>query len=477
MKLITLIKKIVEKNPNEICITKNGKSLTYKEFWKLCLMFSSYINLHSTKNKIVCIYEKDNFYDYIAIIGTLISGGTYVPLNKSMPDKKIKVILKKINPEFFFNGKNSFKDVKKINEKIFQQNIKPKQSKKKLKLAYILFTSGTTGEPKGVKISRNALDHYAIWLKNNIKIKKKFKVSQIPSIGFDLSVSDIFSSLIVGGELIIPNNDEMMFIGNYIKNQKIDHLVCTPSTIDYIESSGQLLKKNLSSLKSIFFCGEVLYEYQLSRLFSINNSLNIINAYGPTEATCSMSYVNLSFKNYRRYCNKTVSIGSPNRMMKMELISNSSDNQNFGEIFISGPQLAEGYFQNQKETKKKFILIKNRKYYKTGDLAKKFKGNLYFVGRADNQIKLKGFRIELNEIDFYLIKFGFNKSYSIFLNSKIITFVQGKQQISKKLKDYLKKNLEYYKIPQKIIKVKKFLLNKNGKIDTDYLKKKIRNEE
>ena len=161
----------------------------------------------------------------------------------------------------------------------------------------------------------------------------------------------------------------------------------------------------------------------------------------------------------------------------MELISNSSPNQNFGEIFISGPQLAEGYFKNQKETKKKFILIKNRKYYKTGDLAKKFKGNLYFVGRADNQIKLKGFRIELNEIDFYLIKFGFNKSYSIFLNSKIITFVQGKQQISKKLKDYLKKNLEYYKIPQKIIKVKKFLLNKNGKIDTDYLKKKIRNEE
>ena len=74
-------------------------------------------------------------------------------------------------------------------------------------------------------------------------------------------------------------------------------------------------------------------------------------------------------------------------------------------------------------------------------------------------------------------EFGFNKSYSIFLNSKIITFVQGKQQISKKLKDYLKKNLEYYKIPQKIIKVKKFLLNKNGKIDTDYLKKKIRNEE
>ena len=140
-------------------------------------------------------------------------------------------------------------------------------------------------------------------------------------------------------------------------------------------------------------------------------------------------------------------------------------------MFISGPQLSNGYFDNKTETKKKFIKKENKIYFKTGDIVKKINKNIYFVQRKDEQIKIKGYRIELQEINFYLIKYGFSQAHSLIINKDLVAFVQGKKLISNNLFSFLKRYLEDYKLPKKIIKIDHFLMNKNNKVDLIYLKK------
>ena len=177
---------------------------------------------------------------------------------------------------------------------------------------------------------------------------KKFNCSQIPSIGFDLSVADIFLSLCSGSRLIIPEYIDKIFPARWFLEKQINHVVCTPSTIDFIFSSKQLNKKNFKYVKSIFFCGEPLYFRQVKKIFSVNKSVHIINAYGPTEATCSMTYSDINFRNYHKKCIDTISIGKCIPGMKIKLDNKFKyDDKKIGEILISGEQLSTGYFRQK----------------------------------------------------------------------------------------------------------------------------------
>mgnify|MGYP000850478542 CR=1 FL=1 len=468
--IYNILKNIYLKNPLSTAIEIEDVKINYKSFFEDCLNFASYINFN--KYETIGIIGDYEYVNYIAIFGTLIAGKTYVPINQNLPIKKIKKILSVSKIKVLVISKIKEKKFKDINvKKIDYKSIikKEKIINKKFtvsKNAYIIFTSGSTGQPKGVPIERKSLFHYINWLKNNFAIKKNNRCSQFPNIGFDLSVVDIFATICSGGTLVIPKNlFYRNFPAKFIKEKKITHLVCVPSFVDIISNSLQINKENLISLKKIFFCGEPLYEMQLKKLFSVNKNLKIINAYGPTETTVSCTKLNLNKNNFKKYCNGTASIGKSIKGMKIKLLKFSKNEEKNLEILISGPQVFNGYLNNEKLSNKKFINIDDKIYFKTGDIVEVINKNIYFKKRMDAQVKIKGYRVELDEIDGFIRKYGIQQTKTFYKNLKLISFIVYKKNLIPKLKKYLKLVLPVYMLPSDIINLKSFPKNHNDKID------------
>ena len=263
---------------------------------------------------------------------------------------------------------------------------------------------------------------------------------------------------------------DRLFPGRFIKSKKIDFLVCVPSLIDVMKNSSDLTKNNLRSLKSIFFCGEALLKSQVENIFKVKKNIRIINAYGPTEATVSCTYKEVHFKDLKNKKFHSISIGKPIPGMKIKLLNNGKFSRKRGEIIIYGNQVADGYL-NKKENKNKFFFSKkNKSYFKTGDYVVTFNNEMYFKNRIDNQVKIKGNRIELDEITSCLTRYGIKKVHTIAFDNKIIAFYTDKKKYNQKLVDvFLKKNIPEYMVPHYLFHIKKFPLTRNIKLDIDSL--------
>lgn len=472
MKLLKKLEFYSRKNHDKTII-KLKKDISYSQFWLLTINLASY--LYKNKYQKVCILEskEKDYLFYVAMFATLLSGGTYIPINSSTPYKRLKFILsvskvniliskkkiyQKINTKYL--TKKNILNLKKIN------NFRPKKSKKD---AYIIFTSGSTGKPKGVKISRKALDHYVSWITKKFFNDKEIRCSQHPGIGFDLSVADIYGTICSGGTLFpIKDEYDKLFLNRFIRTNKLTHWISVPSAVDLICDNQFFKKKDLSTIKKMFFCGEILKKIHLETIFSAKKNIKVMNTYGPTEATVSCTEIILNSSNFRNYCKPTVSIGKVIKNMAIGLTNKT--NKYEGELFIKGPQISSGYLDDYDLNKKKFIKINNKKAFLTGDICKIVKGNYYFLHRSDRQIKINGNRIELDEIDNLIGEITKATSYSNVIKNKIITFFVGKlnyQKIKKKLSYFLPN----YMLPKEIINIKRWPRNKNLKIDEKILTK------
>lgn len=503
------------RQPDQIAIVFNDERITFKQFNEKANQLAYWLKEQNIgPNDFVGLYCDRSLEVFLGIYGILKSGGAYLPISPEWPMYRVENIIKETQPKVLLiqskNTKNIiqiannvipknctvffrniFKDPfnesidKKIVDLSYYSTENPKDNTQLSDLAYIIFTSGTTREPKGVLTPRRALINLIEYMKDMRFYEPGDRASQLASYVFDGSVIDIFGPICSGASVFIASNENFSsmqtLVDNFIIPNQLTNILISPSLIK------QLLpilkyKKNINqivSIKTFLFGGESLDNSIISDIKDIfsNQIIRFINLYGPTET--SVFSTNYIFEECPSNKKGIVPIGYPIKRTKI-LILNQSNNlcpfKTKGKIFIGGEGLSIGYYKDIKKTKEKFIVSPietNEILYDTGDLGYWTEsGNIEILGRVDNQVKIRGYRIEIGELESSLLSCQFVNDVVIVvknndLGDKVLcAYVVGSEYLNiAELRNELKLKIPEYMIPSFLVKVDYFKLTQSSKID------------
>ncbi|NVO09465.1 MAG: amino acid adenylation domain-containing protein [Bacteroidales bacterium] len=491
--IIDLFEEQAEKTPNNIAVVFEEEKLTYRELNESANQLGWYLQSRGVKPDTLVGVCMDRSLDMIVgLYAILKAGGAYVPIDPNYPKDRIDYMIKdsecriiltqeSIKPILSPNNQTDIisLDLKQIIEEIGKESIEKVISKVHLNnFIYCIYTSGSTGNPKGTIITHNNFVNYITWAKEfYIKNSNIGNFGLFTSISFDLTVTCIFLPLLNGKTLEIfdQNEDITTILRNNFQSNKIDCIKLTPSHISLLN---ELEIKN-SNIKLAIVGGEELLNSHVLILKNLNSEIRIINEYGPTEATigCLVKEITNS--------NEKILIGKPIYNTKIFILSKNKIVPVGvpGEIHIAGHGVAKGYLFQPELTKQKFVTNHfdnkaNSTMYKTGDLAQYLSdGNIDFLGRIDEQIKINGFRIELGEIEAILNAFNEISLSAVLVkmdnngNKQLVAFfvpstknnadILDIDQIKEKLSTFLPN----YMIPSIFVKMNKIPLTSNGKVD------------
>lgn len=441
----------------------------------------------------IMVYGDRTLASYTGVIASVLAECPYVPLNSELPPDRLRKIIELSSSKVIIVSRPSVAKVKGIlngyDIKIIsvddygavsceQSLLNSEQSSRIPGLmkdfAYLMFTSGSTGVPKGILVTRENLDSYIENIQPYVMSKSNSRFTQLFDLSFDLSVHDMFVCWNSGASLYVVPAEEKFLPDAFVKKHGITHWFSVPSVSNYLRMFGRLKVGNFPSLENVMFCGEAL-SVESAKLWSYAaENARIYNLYGPTEATIAFSVFEIDPNFLNCYLEETVPIGNPIGDQEMRI----SDEDNIGELILSGRQVTHGYLNEPEKTLKVFDFDEPR-CYRTGDIVAKSEdyGFLY-IGRVDRQIQIQGYRVELNEIEFALEKILPESTCAvIYENNKISAFIQGMNIDPGELKTICGKSLPKYMIPEKFASVGQIPLNANGKKDYSALiEKDDRNE-
>jgi D-alanine--poly(phosphoribitol) ligase subunit 1 len=343
--------------------------------------------------------------------------------------------------------------------------------------AYIIFTSGTTGIPKGVMIPSSAVSHFVEAMQSQYSIQPTDRMAGITEITFDISVFDLFVTWKYGAALLVVPATQMMAPSSFIQRHKPSIVFTVPSVAAGMLRMKLLAPNSMTSLRYSFFAGEPLPVASASMWKAAAPNSVVDNLFGPTEAT--VVCIGQRFHSPESATPKrgVVAIGTPFPGMVAAIVDASLKfvpDGTHGELLLSGPQLSSGYFGDTDLSNKFFPTFAGRRWYRTGDLAyRDASGVFHHLGRIDNQVKVLGLRVELEEIEAHLREVYETDSVAVVAwpiehgsASGIVAFVCGRIGADDpSLKALIKKRLPSYMVPSTIHHIESIPLNANGKVN------------
>ena len=504
--LSQLFEQQVEKTPENIALSFEGKEITYRELNERANRFARFLRKKGVEAETIVGLLLDRSIDMmVGIMGILKAGGAYLPIDPDYPKERIASILSDSGTCFLVTSMELNKKLQ--NEKILEGsplevliidgpdrdfenedggNIKCVNNSSSP--AYIMYTSGSTGMPKGTVTTHYNISR-VVRNTNYIEITHEDTMLQLSNYAFDGSTFDIFGSLLNGAKLVLVSKQTVLDIvrlSEIIRDENISVFFVTTALFNTLADLNVECFKNV---RKVLFGGERVSVPHVRKALEFVGPGRLIHVYGPTESTVFATY---HFVDKIDRDIGTIPIGKPISNTKVYIVDKNNNLQPFGapgELCISGDGLAKGYLHRDELTKEKFVKIplfgeednlsagfdKNDSeiMYRTGDLAKWLSdGSIEFLDRIDTQVKLRGFRIELGEIESRLLEYEGIKEAVVLAredkkgNKYLCAYFTAQKDIDlSSLREYLLEKLPVYMVPSDFMRLEVMPLNSNGKIE------------
>jgi amino acid adenylation domain-containing protein/non-ribosomal peptide synthase protein (TIGR01720 family) len=466
-------------DPNHIAVKSIEGQLSYGELYQKASQLAYYLGLSGVKSGDCVGVLLDRSIDLItSLVAIHLAGAAYMPIDPSYPEERIKWMIQNANLDVVITNSSLQLKCISIPKNIICMDVDQQKwasmpaihtrADQPQNLAYVVYTSGSTGVPKGVEITQKSLQHLVDWHQQTYELTSSDKCSMLAGVGFDASVWEIWPVLASGATLMIMDEN------NRLSPSKLkDWLISNDITISFVPTliCEELFHLNWPSdlsLRVLLTGGDQLRQYP-PKAFPIK----VVNHYGPTENTvvATAGIVEEAVDQ-----NIFPSIGFPISGTKVEVVNEFGQVLPIGvpgELWLSGTSLANGYKGQDDLTKEKFTTNSLLgRVYQTGDIVRYgSEGQLFFIGRKDDQVQLRGFRMELGEIEAVLLKHPAVKQVVVLTKEQdngtkaLFAYILADQDAETEWRELVKKKLPHFMQPSGYKCLSEFPVNANGKID------------
>ncbi len=475
----------VQRRGEELAVMCGQEALSYAELDRRSNQLGRYLeNLGVGPEKLVGISVERSVDMVLAMVGILKAGGAYVPIDPAYPPERLRFMaedsdigvlltqgrlahrLPRLKAQVVCLDRD-WDDVAQQSNRELQPQVLPEN------LAYVVYTSGSTGVPKAAAVSHRSMIRL-LRDTNYIQFQGDEVVAQTVNMSFDPSTFEIWGALLNGCRLVIIDNEMLLDVERFaaeIVDKGVQVMFLATALFNEL---GRLKPSMFNSVKHLLFGGEAVYPVTAAAVLEHGGPERLVNAYGPAECTTFSGWyvVRAVAKDAL-----SVPIGKPVANTQLYVVDGHMNLEPIGimgQLYIGGEGLARGYWNRPELTAERFIPdpygLPGGRLYRSGDLARWMEdGNLEFFGRADNQIKIRGFRVELGEIEVAMLQHGGVRNCAVVMKTvagskQLVAYVSGEASADQ-LKEHLKSKLPEYMVPGLYVMLPELPLNTNGKVD------------